>query len=753
VLWGTAIAACLLFGSILSTTKVPVIASASRLTVIDPNKRTVTTNNFLVAWSTGTDTEAIISINWRGGQNLTSTEAVGNCNPFAPGAVEYFGDTYAPPDPQSGGFVLVGGGTTTPPGTTAWSGQILSSGTAEVTINSSSTGCPPSSAGINVKTTYNFFNPDDPNTNWFGVQRAFDFTPTTFAHDFRPYMPRLSLSEGFTQVLYPTTSGSLATLSVYNCPIGCTGPIGAPGAAPLNPPWDATQGWFAIHNPGDLQGVVVKRDPSNDPQGNAIAAQLWVDNDGGSDTNASSFLLMSPTGGFTAGLVTEVERLCFYDSTIWTPSLTPPAACSNSPVSLSPSTLTFAPQAIGTTSASKSVTLTNTSDAPLSISNIAITGINSGDFAQTNDCPVSPGTVAPAGFCTLSVTFTPTATGIRTGAVTITDNAVGSPHQLPLTGTGGVPVVSLTPSSLSFASQAVGSTSPPQPATLKNAGDGPLSIASITTAGDFAQTNNCGSTVNAGASCTLMVTFTPSAAGRRAGALSITDDAAGSPHQVSLTGTGFLAGPAVSLIPTSLTFAAQTVGTSSPTQLATLKNTGGATLKIISIGRSGDFYEGNNCPTSLVAGSSCTVRVTFTPTSAGPRSGAVTIADNAPGSPHKLPLSGTGSGTGSIVLMLSPASLSFGSVAVGATSASQTVTLTNTGTVAASFLEPFGFATSGTNWSDFHKNPHCGTSLAPGKSCTVSVFFKPLATGTRTGLFLVRQGAASKQVPLSGRGQ
>jgi hypothetical protein len=131
----------------------------------------------------------------------------------------------------------------------------------------------------------------------------------------------------------------------------------------------------------------------------------------------------------------------------------------------------------------------------------------------------------------------------------------------------------------------------------------------------------------------------------------------------------------------------------------------------------------------------------------------VTIWDNAPGSPHKLALSGTGAGLGSIILNLSPAALNFGSVAVGATSNPQTVTLTNTGTVAASFRDPFGFATRGANWSDFHKNPwRCGTSLAPKASCQVSVYFQPLAKGARTGFFLVRQGAASVQIPLSGTG-
>jgi hypothetical protein len=228
-------------------------------------------------------------------------------------------------------------------------------------------------------------------------------------------------------------------------------------------------------------------------------------------------------------------------------------------------------------------------------------------------------------------------------------------------------------------------------------------------------------------------------------------NASGSPHQLLLTGIGLGGAPEVMLIPPSLTFAAP-LGTFSLAQAVTLKNLGGATLKIAGISRSGDFYKGNNCPSSLLPRAFCILRVVFTPTSTETRSGAVTIFDNAPGSPQKLLLSGTASGSGSIVLMLSPGSLSFGSVAVGATSNPQIVTLTNIGTAAASFLDPFGFATTGTNWSDFHKDPHCGTNLAPGASCQVSVYFKPLATGMRTGFFFVRQGAASVQIPISGEG-
>ena len=182
----------------------------------------------------------------------------------------------------------------------------------------------------------------------------------------------------------------------------------------------------------------------------------------------------------------------------------------------------------------------------------------------------------------------------------------------------------------------------------------------------------------------------------------------------------------------------------------TLKNTSGATLKIASIIQHGDFYQANNCPHTLLPNATCTLSVTFTPTVAGSRPGFLTISDNAPGSPQKLPLKGTASGTGSIKLTLSPASLSFGSVAVGTTSNPQTVTVTNVGSVAASFVAPFGFDTAGTDCADFHINSQCGNSLAPNASCEVTVTFKPKASGTRTGFFAVHQGARTVAIPMSG---
>src|ERR1019366_7096569 len=279
-------------------------------------------------------------------------------------------------------------------------------------------------------------------------------------------------------------------------------------------------------------------------------------------------------------------------------------------VSLTAGSLTFASQNVGTTSAAQSVTLNNTGSATLLISSLAVTGTNAGDFAQTNTCGAS---VAAGGNCSISVTFTPTAAGIRGASVTITDNAAGSPHTVTLSGTGvGAPIVSLTAGSLTFASQNVGTTSAAQSVTLNNTGTATLLISGLavtgTNPGDFAQTNTCGASVAAGGSCSILVTFTPTAAGIRGASVTITDNAAGSPHTITLSGTG-VAVPIVSLTSGSLTFANKNVGTTSAAQSVTINNTGSATLLISGLAvtgtNPGDFAQTNTCGASVAAGGSC----------------------------------------------------------------------------------------------------------------------------------------------------
>jgi hypothetical protein len=205
-------------------------------------------------------------------------------------------------------------------------------------------------------------------------------------------------------------------------------------------------------------------------------------------------------------------------------------------VTLSPVSLSFPGQAIGTSSGAQSVTLSNTSRAVLAISRI----VASGDFGQTNNCGTS---VARGNKCTISVTFTPTATGVRTGAVTITYSGSRRVIGLSGTGTSTAPVASLSPTSLPFGNQAVSTTSAARTGNLRNTGGAVLTITSIAVTGanasDFVpQTNNCGSSLAVGANCTIVVSFTPSAIGNRAASMSITDNASGSPHTVSLSGAG-----------------------------------------------------------------------------------------------------------------------------------------------------------------------------------------------------------------------
>jgi hypothetical protein len=183
---------------------------------------------------------------------------------------------------------------------------------------------------------------------------------------------------------------------------------------------------------------------------------------------------------------------------------------------------------------------------------------------------------------------------------------------------------------------------------LNSTGTAALVLSSITITGtnaaDFSQTNNCGTTVNAGASCTINVIFTPGAAGSRTATLTVTDNASPSTQTVALTGTG--AASTVSLSGSSLTFAVQTmVGSSTPAQTLTLNNTGTATLTIASITPSGDFSLTDTCGASVSAGANCAINIIFTPTAVGIRTGTLTITDNSngvAGTQQTVALTGTG---------------------------------------------------------------------------------------------------------------
>lgn len=316
-------------------------------------------------------------------------------------------------------------------------------------------------------------------------------------------------------------------------------------------------------------------------------------------------------------------------------------------LSVSPATVTFGSQAVGTTSAAQTNIVANVGNSTVNISGITLGGTNPSDFAQSNNCG---STIAAGASCTITVTFQPTASGTRTAQVTVTDNVSHNPHRVSVAGTGMTSAVSLSPTSLTFASQTVGAASAGQTITLSNSGNAALSVTSVAVsganAGDFAETNNCGSSVAAGANCAISVTFKPTAAGARTAAVNLTDNAPGSPQSVSLSGTGGSTSPGASLSPTSLSFGSEAVDTVSSSQVVTLSNTGGASLSISSVGftgvDAGDFTEVDTCSPAVAAGGTCTIAILFTPAASGTRTAALSIADNASGSPQSVSLSGSG---------------------------------------------------------------------------------------------------------------
>jgi alpha-tubulin suppressor-like RCC1 family protein len=263
-----------------------------------PRARTVTTGAFTVRWSP-TNPEEIVSLSWNGSSNLTnSSPYLGPLNPCAGadgGDSEFFGNSWGGDDTN---FVSpVGWGTT---------GQWSAQGSTRVNIVSSASGCNGTS-GIPVATSYQFF-PQGVTQNEFLVQRKFSFGSTPFDHTFRPYIARLHVSN-FTTILYPNAAGSsLVTVAdASGCGGGCT-----------VTDWNAS--WFAMLDPVSGSGMIVRHVPS------AHRAVLWIDTDYYSLTTSTAVALVPPAGGFR-GTVIDSERLCFFDSSSWTPSLKLPKGC------------------------------------------------------------------------------------------------------------------------------------------------------------------------------------------------------------------------------------------------------------------------------------------------------------------------------------------------------------------------------------------------------------------------------------------
>ncbi|MDQ1485068.1 MAG: hypothetical protein QOJ62_761, partial [Actinomycetota bacterium] len=198
--------------------------------------------------------------------------------------------------------------------------------------------------------------------------------------------------------------------------------------------------------------------------------------------------------------------------------------------------------------------------------------------------------------------------------------------------------VTVTPTSLSFGSQATNTTSAAQTVTVSNNGTASQTL-SATISGQFADTTTCGSSLAANASCSYSVTFKPTTSGPQSGTLAV--NVGGNPTNVSLAGTGVAPGPITNPNPTSLSFAKTVVGNSTASQPVTITNSGTSAATVSGVSVTSDFTQTNNC-SSLAVGASCTVNVAFKPIAAGARTGTLTVTSNANNSPTTVSLSGSG---------------------------------------------------------------------------------------------------------------
>ncbi len=450
--------------------------------------------------------------------------------------------------------------------------------------------------------------------------------------------------------------------------------------------------------------------------------------------NAPVVELQAAVGMATGDGRTGELRAATYGRGIWQIPLVAAVSPTAPAMTVSPTSLTFASQQVGTTSAAQSVTVTNTGTAPLTVS----TATASGDFNQTNTC--TGAAIAPAAACTVQVTFLPSAAGGRTGTLTVFGNVPGGQATVTLNGTAtAAAAIVLTPVSLTFASQQTGTTSAVQNITISNTGGNPATLTSEAVSGDFTITQNtCGAGLGPQSGCTISVAFTPTAAGARTGALTVTDSAG--TQTASLSGTG-TAAATDGLSPLSLTFAAQALNTASVTQTVTLINNGDVALTLIAAKiTSGDFTVVNGCGNSLNGHASCALSVAFVPKALGMQSGTLTVSDQF--RMQTVVLNGTGVAPAGV--SLAPVSgLSFGATALGQTAATLTVTLTNNGgqTLAVSSVMVSG---------DFFVVANaCGSTVAVGGACTVGIGFRPTVAGARGGTLTVVSNAAGSPQTLA----
>jgi hypothetical protein len=511
---------------------------------------------------------------------------------------------------------------------------------------------------------------------------------------------------GAATITNSTATGTGGPFSVYNCGVaftltdggGNSGIFGSTGCnssfVPTFPPYLPDNGSLITISPNALGFGSVAT-------GSSSAAQaVTITNSG---TAAAPVTTISTSGDFSqtnncgssiaAGTSCAVN-VVFTPSTTGTRSgnLTATVSGITTTVALSgtgvapgpilnanPGSLTFGGTVVGTSSTTQAVTVSNSGTTSATVSGVSTTG----DFSQTNNCA----TLAVGASCTVTVTFTPTTSGTRTGAVSITSNANNSPTSVSLTGSGIGTNTNIALGRPATASSSVNGSLTPNLATDGDAntywesannafpqwiqvdlgttysvGKVTLKLPPQSAWGTRSQTLQVQTSTNGTSFGTIasgsyqftspanVVNITVPATNAQFVRINVTANTGWPAGQVSElevypSGGAPPNSAALSANPSSLSFATQALNTTSGSQAVTVSNTGTASAAVSSVAVSGDFLQTNSCGTSIAAGASCTVNVSFRPTASGTRTGTLTITSSATNSPTTVALTGTGQGT------------------------------------------------------------------------------------------------------------
>jgi hypothetical protein len=421
---------------------------------------------------------------------------------------------------------------------------------------------------------------------------------------------------------------------------------------------------------------------------------------------------------------------------------------------ITPATHDFGAVLTGNT-ASQIFVLTNPGGQPTTAPTAAIAGTNAAELTLTaNGCTAA---LPAGGSCMLTVQFAPTSAGAKSASLTITATTGGT-ATATLAGTGVQPgALHIAPVSAAFSSVLVGQASAAQVFTVSNSGGaatGALTASlSGSDAGQFAiAADTCSGAPLAGAAtCTVSVAFRPSARGAKSASLLIT----GNPSEqvaATLSGTGQI-GAQISISPPTGSFGSVAVGATGQ-QTFTVSNGGdlsSGTPAVTLVGADPAFMiTTNGCTAAITGGKSCSVTVQFAPTTAGAKTGMLTVTAT-PGGTASAALSGAG--LSPAVLSLTPATFDGGTVDVGSQSAPVTFVVTNTG-MAASGVVALANTGSGATSFAITSDTCTGLQLAAGASCTVALVFKPTAFGAKSAMLGVSASpGASASATLTGTGR